>query len=266
MQPIPSQHRNEREHFELTAEIYDRARQEYPPELFDAVVELAGVPEGGRVLEIGCGTGKATVPMAERGYAITAVELGPSLAAVARGNLARFPNASVQVAAFEEWPLPAESFDLVLAATMWHWLEPEMAVAKAAQALRPGGALAIFGYTHVAGGTEQFFIDSQECYERWDPRTAPGFRLTPANDIAPDTAAIDASGWFEECSHRRFEWLRTYTTQLYMDVLNTYAGNLAMSQADRNGLFACIEQLLEKRYGGVIEKAYLCDLIVARRL
>ena len=265
MQPIAGQDRNEREHFDLTAEVHDRARQEYPSELFDALVELSDVPEGGRVLEIGCGTGKATVPLAERGYAITAVELGPSLAAVARRNLARFPKVSVQVSAFEEWPLPREPFDLVMAATMWHWLEPATAIEKVARAVRPGGALAIFSYTHVAGGTEQFFIDVQECYEHWDPGTSPGFRLTAARDIAPDTAAIDASGFFEACAHRRFEWSRTYTTELYMDVLHTYAANLAMPEADRDGLFACIEQVLSTRYGGVIEKAYLCDLIVARR-
>jgi hypothetical protein len=53
---------------------------------------------------------------------------------------------------------------------------------------------------------------------------------------------------------------------MYLDVLHTYAGNLAMESEARDGLFACIEGLLDARYGGVIEKAYLCDLIVARRL
>jgi SAM-dependent methyltransferase len=42
------------------------------------------------------------------------------LAAVARRNLARFPAIKVVTAAFEDWPLPSEPFDLVLAATVFH--------------------------------------------------------------------------------------------------------------------------------------------------
>jgi SAM-dependent methyltransferase len=265
MKPVPEERRPQRDLFDESAETYDRARQSYPPELFDALIELSGVPAGGRVLEIGCGTGKATVPMAERGFAVTCVELGASLAAIAKRNLARFPRVQIDVATFEEWALPDDPFDLVMSATAWHWLDASVAVSKAAQALRPGGALAIFGYDHVAGGTEQFYIDVQECYERWDPETPPGLRLTPAEAITPDTSHIDASGLFEPPSLRRFMWERTYDTALYLDVLQTYSGHLAMTQAAREGLFTCIRDLLDSRYGGKVQKAYLCDLIVARR-
>jgi SAM-dependent methyltransferase len=265
MQPISDADRSERRFFDEAAETYDRARQEYPPELFLALVELSGIPENGRILEIGPGTGKATRPMAEQGYVITAVELGTSLAAVARRNLGSFPAVDIQVAGFEDWSLPEEPFDLVMAATAWHWLDQKPAIEKAARALRPGGALAIFGYTHVAGGTEQFFIDAQECYERWDPKTPQGIRLTHPDDIEIHTADIEASGLFDLPLHRRFLWERTYTTRMYLDVLHTYAGNLAMEPDARAGLFGCIEKLLGERYGGEIAKAYLCDLIVARK-
>src|SRR3712207_9472293 len=77
--------------FDEDAERYDRARPGYPPALFDDLAALAGIGPGCRVLEIGCGTGQATVPLAERGCEVVAVELGPQMAAVARRNLARFP-------------------------------------------------------------------------------------------------------------------------------------------------------------------------------
>src|ERR1700737_2851663 len=97
--------------FDEAAELYDRARPGYPSELFDDLAELAGLGPGARVLEIGAGTGQATLPLAERGYIVTAIELGPNLAAVARRKLARFPNVAVTVAEFESWPLPPEPFD-----------------------------------------------------------------------------------------------------------------------------------------------------------
>src|SRR4051794_28010496 len=153
--------------FGEVAEIYDRARPGYPERIFDDLTEVARLGPGARVLEVGCGTGKATVPLARRGYAVTAVELRAELAAVARRNLENHSNATVVVADFEEWPPPTEPFDAVVAATAWHWIDPTMRVEKAARALRPGGSVAVIASDHVAGGTQQFFDDVQRCYERF---------------------------------------------------------------------------------------------------
>src|SRR5687767_13722173 len=124
--------------FDEDAERYDRARPGYPSSIFDDLAELAGIGPGCRVLEIGCGTGQATVPLAERGCEVVAVELGTELAEVARRNLARFPDVQVVNAAFERWPLPPEPFDVVLSATAFHWIDPTVRVVKSADALRPG--------------------------------------------------------------------------------------------------------------------------------
>ena len=158
--------------FDEDAELYDRARPGYPDALFDDLFALAGIGAGSRVLEIGCGTGQATVALAERGCAVVAVELGANLAAVAARNLAAFPNAQVVVGAFEDWPLPDEPFDAVVAFTAFHWVDPTVGVDKVAEALRPGGAFATVTTDHVAGGTDAFFVDVQDCYERWDPDDA----------------------------------------------------------------------------------------------
>jgi SAM-dependent methyltransferase len=252
--------------FDRVAELYDQKRPTYPPQLFDDLVALCGIPDGGRVLEIGCGTGQATLPMAERGYRITAVELGANLAAVARRNLARFPRVVVVQADFEQWPLPAEPFDLVMSFNAWHWLEPEVALEKAATALRPDGTLAIIEGGHPAGGTEQFFIDMQECYEQHMPGTPPGLRQQPPDEIAPNMRGLDASPLFEPPAHRRYLWERNFTTESYLGELNTYSGHIALSDDNRRALLACIAALIDTKYGGAITKAYLTDLAVARRL
>ncbi len=74
--------RERRATFDRAAELYERARPGYPDELIDDVVALAGLRPRSRVVEIGCGTGKATLPLAEGGLRITCVELGASLAAI----------------------------------------------------------------------------------------------------------------------------------------------------------------------------------------
>src|SRR5919202_313975 len=160
-----------RETFDEAAELYDRARPGYPPALFD--------------------------------------DLAADRAAVARRKLARFPATRVEVAAFEDWPLPPEPFDTVVSATAFHWLDPAVRVTKSADALRPGGALATLATHHVAGGTATFFVEVQACYERWDPATPPGLRLPAAAAIPSDSAELDRSGRFGSASFRRYEWDRS---------------------------------------------------------
>jgi 16S rRNA A1518/A1519 N6-dimethyltransferase RsmA/KsgA/DIM1 with predicted DNA glycosylase/AP lyase activity len=70
------------------ADLYARARPSYPAEIFADLAALAELRPGARLVEIGCGTGQATRPLAERGYAITCVELDGEAAALARRNLA----------------------------------------------------------------------------------------------------------------------------------------------------------------------------------
>ncbi len=203
--------------FDKVAELYDRARPRYPAALFEDLADLAGIGPGSRVLEIGPGTGQATLPLAERGCRVVAVELGPDLAALTRRNLARFPAVEVVTAAFEDWPLPPEPFDLVLAATAFHWIDPAVRVVKAADALRPGGALATVATHHVTGGDESFFVEVQDCYVRWDPETPPGGSpLRAAADIPSSSEELDRSGRFGPATFRRYEWERHYTTAGYL--------------------------------------------------
>src|SRR5215217_377875 len=103
--------------FNEDAELYDRCRPGYPRKLFADLADLTQIGSGSRVLEIGCGTGKATAPLASFGCVLTAVELGEDLAKVARRNLTEFTNAEVIAAPFEAWPLPEAKFDTVVSAT-----------------------------------------------------------------------------------------------------------------------------------------------------
>jgi SAM-dependent methyltransferase len=255
-----------RRRFDEAAELYDRARPGYPSELFDDLIALADLNPGARVLEIGCGTGQATLPLARRGFKITALDIGAAMAAVAQRNLAPFPDVEVLVENFETWPLPAEPFDLVISATAFHWIDPAMRVHKAADALRPGGALAVIATEHVAGGTEAFFVDVQGCYERWDPTTPPNLRLIPGKDIPIDTSEFDRSGRFEPTIVRRYEWDQPYTTSTYREVLETYSDQRARPPEAAASLLECIAQLIDTRYGGAIRKRYMNALQLARTI
>jgi SAM-dependent methyltransferase len=254
-----------RQTFTGVAELYDRMRPGYPPRMYDDLAELAEIGPGSRVLEIGCGTGQATVPLAERGYRIVAVELGAEMAVVARRNLARFPNVEVVTASFEDWPLPVDAFDVVVSATAFGWIDPGVRVTKAADSLRLGGGLATVATHHVAGGSEAFFAEVQNCYERFDPSTPPGLRLSAAADIPEDREELDGSTRFGPAVFRRYEGEIAYSTAEYLDVLRTYSGHRILPPADRDDLLECIGSLIDSRHGGRVVKRYLTELRIAHR-
>ncbi|PRX97999.1 class I SAM-dependent methyltransferase [Allonocardiopsis opalescens] len=251
--------------FTEAAELYDRSRPGYPARMFRDLARAAQVGPGRRVLEIGCGTGQATLPLAARGCRIVAVELGAEMAAVARRRLAAFPRARVEVAAFEDWPLPDEPFDTVLSATAFHWVDPRVRVAKAAEALRPGGALATVATHHVAGGSSAFFAEVQECYERFDPSTPPDLRLSPAAEVPEDRLETPGAERFGPPVFHRYEWEAGYSTRAYLDLLLTYSGHRALPEEARRGLFDAIGRLIDGRHGGRITKRYLTELRIAYR-
>jgi hypothetical protein len=203
--------------------------------------------------------------LAERGFRLTAVELGPQLAAIARRKLAPFPATEVVVADFEQWSLPAVPFDAVVAATAFHWLDPAHRATKAAAALRVGGTLATIATHHVAGGTTAFFVEVQSCYERWMPGTPPGLRLPAADSIPPDEAELVRSGQFGPATFCRYAWEQVYPTAAYLDLLQTYSDHRRLAPSARQALLRCIGRLIDTRYGGRITKRYVTELRVAQR-
>jgi SAM-dependent methyltransferase len=255
-----------RQTFDQAAENYDRVRPDYPDELFDDLVALTGVTPGDHLLEVGCATGKATRPLARRGFRITCVELGAGLAAAARVNLAGFPVEVIQDA-FEEWE-PTEPASLVYAATAWHWIDPAVRYQRAWQALCPGGHLAIWGAGHVfADGGDPFFLEIQDVYDEIGEGVPPGvpWPSPRAGEQPDDWAEIEATGLFEVTAIRRYDWERVYDVEEYIELLNTFSGHLAMADWKRQRLYTEIRRRLALRPGHSVRRHWGAALQVARR-
>lgn len=137
--------------FGEVAELYDRARPAYPDRLIDDVV--AAVPGARDVVEIGCGTGKASAKFAARGLRVVGIEPSTAMAAIARRSLSRFGGFRVDTVAFEEWEGERGSADIVAAAQAWHWVDHDVALPKISSILRRPGVLAVFANTPRPEGT-----------------------------------------------------------------------------------------------------------------
>ncbi|WP_177241203.1 class I SAM-dependent methyltransferase [Nonomuraea wenchangensis] len=128
------------------ADEYDRIRPGYPAELVEDILTYARLAEA-PALEVGAGTGKATVLFAARGVTLTAVEPDPAMAAVLKRRVAGLPEVTIAVSSFEDY-VPDQPFGLLFSAQAWHWADPAVRWEKAAAAPAPGGALALFWNFH----------------------------------------------------------------------------------------------------------------------
>jgi len=249
--------------FDEVAGLYDRLRPGYPEPLFDDLVSLAAVPPGARMLEIGCGTGQATLPLARRGHRVRCLEPGSALARGAREKLSAYPEVEVCESTFEDWSLERSAFDLIFSAQAFHWVSAEVRFAKAAEALTPAGSLAVFGNAVVP--------DSSPLGEAIDAvyaRHAPALRgPSPTHwyrDEGPLRNLYADSGRFGPVAHRSHPWSRRYSASEYCDLLRTHSDHRLLSAAERGALFGALSAQIEA-HGSGIDVAYEAHLYVAPR-
>jgi SAM-dependent methyltransferase len=233
--------------FGEAAQQYDDARPVAPPEVFGDLVELARLESGARLLEIGCGTGQATLPLAERGFSILAVELGADLADVARRKLADFPQVEIVTSSFEGWDSGAERFDGVVSFNAFHWLDPDVRFAKTASVLRPGGSLVVFG---------SGFVVHDEADPTWlelfeDEAATVGFERRHLNNVRDRSDAFTEGGWFSTVTRRTYLRDLTYGADDYVALVGTMSAHLALENDVREELFERIRRRIEEGGGSV---------------
>jgi len=252
--------------FGEVAEAYHRARPEYPAELIADVVACAGGP-GGAALEVGAGTGKATVPLARSGLSVTALEPNPDMARVLRRETADLAGVSVVAAGFEGWEPAAAAFDLVYSAQAWHWVAPGVRSRQARTAVRPGGGVALFwnfaalGDTPVRGALAAVYAAQ-----------APdlGIKMPGTVDMAPEwlgdaTRELEAVGGFGPVEARSYAWEATITTAGYVALLGTYSDHRMLPPDARARLFAEIADVVDAA-GGTVTMPTTSRLLAARRV
>jgi len=250
--------------FDDAAELYDALRPGYPSKLYDDLAHLTGLRKGSNVLEVGCGTGQATLRFAERGYRVVCVDPGGGLVELARRKLAGYP-VEFTVSRFEDWSPVAGDFDVVASGTAWHWVDPATGYSKASAALKEDGFIALFWNLHPTPYTG-FFQAVQRVYgsavpEWGDPRDRP----STEQRIRSISAEIEASGWFTEPTIRQYNWTRTYSKEDYLMLLDTYSDHRSLPSATKERLYRGVGHLIEEEYEGHVERPYLTALLVAQK-
>ncbi|CAN5627644.1 class I SAM-dependent methyltransferase [soil metagenome] len=254
--------------FDANAAVYDRGRPGYPDRLFDDVIALARLPPGGRILEIGPGTGHATLPFAARGYQIESIELGRALADRWRQNLADYPIATITVGQFEDIEVSPATYDLAIAASSFHWIDPKISYTRVARTLKPGGAIALWWNRSVLlPGDDRYAELAAPIFRRFAPELLNEEVNLPTADAVPAPAAarIAVSGLFGPVAERRYRWSRTVESREFLDWLGSFSRYSMMEPDRRSQLFGELCTQIDEHLGGAVTRGIVTLLYVASR-
>ncbi|MFD2356234.1 methyltransferase domain-containing protein [Nonomuraea ferruginea] len=253
--------------FDRAAATYQDARPDYPAELYADLLDVTGVTPSAHLLEVGCGPGKATLPLARMGFRITAVELGAALAAearrLARRILRRLRHHVVVRGLGAAGPLRPR--------VRGHGLEvggPGGQVRQGGLLLTPGGHLAVWNADHaMPSDFDPFFTEIQKTYEEiGEGHDGPWPGPTPEEQDDPMAAEFDASGHFTVVGTKLYVWALRYTADEYLALLDTFSGHIAMEPDKREHLYRQIRRLLAARPDGRLTRHWSAVLTVGRRL
>jgi SAM-dependent methyltransferase len=268
--PVPhdrEQQRRKRVTFDDVAAGYE-ARPPYPDAVYDRLTTRHGAGPGCDVLEIGPGTGQLTLPLLQLGCRVTAVELGANLSArLAERADGQAADLDIVTSSFEDARLPEASFDLVLSATAFHWVDPEVGIPKACALLRPGGWFVlvwnIFGDPDRA---DPFHDALFEMLERLEPDLAlPYVPGSTGPDGASWTSDIDGHGLFEPAAFEVIRWTGTHSTAELRALFATFSTWISRGPEGRAVLLDELATIADEEFGGQVSRPYQTLIVSARK-
>jgi SAM-dependent methyltransferase len=243
------------------AEIYYDARPAYPASQVERAVALAQLSSKASVLEIGCGSGNATVAFARYDFLMTCLEPNPDFCQLTQRNCAAYPNVEICNTTFEEWQLKERQFDAVLSANAFHWISPEIKYVKAAEALHDNGFLILL-WNLTPEPSYEVYQAIEEIYQTHAPSLVryEGAE-TQAEILKGFGQEIQDSGCFRNLVMEQISCNVTYTIDRYLNLLSTLR---KLEPQAKDLLFAGLREKLEP-FGDRIELSFLSAVHVAHK-
>jgi SAM-dependent methyltransferase len=266
--------RSNRSHFDEIVISYDKVRPEYPGEMFEDIIQYTGWAKGGKALEIGAGTGKATAPLLSAGWEVTAVEVGLNMAAFLREKFRGNKNFKVTVSSFEDAMLKEESYDLIYAASAFHWVDAKIGCPKAFCLLKSGGTFALMRYNPNPPAGDELYEEIQAVYEKYyysyyELAQRPKKK---SDDEFWEPSEISRGYGFEDIREYGFYDVHTklYPSELiygadeYIAFLDTLADHKGLPDSNREALYEGIGRAISG-FGGSHKVQYMFQLYMGRK-
>ena len=238
--------------FARGAEVYERARPEYPAEAVDWVLQRLGLAKGAVVLDLAAGTGKLTRALHARGFSMVAVDPSSEMLAQLRAIL---PAVAARKGTAEAIPLADASVDAVTVAQAFHWFEPQAALREIHRVLRLQGGLALLWNSRDLDDPVQ---------QAWGEivRDAKGSVLE--RETLDERAEIARSGLFATLEEHEHRWTQDLSVDEFVELVGSRSYVAGLDDPERERLLGRLRELGE-RLGEPIPFRYITQVQVARR-
>jgi len=266
--------RENRGHFDDITQTYDKIRSGYPQELFADIFQYTNPTTTKSAIEIGAGTGKATQPILNANYNVTAIEISPNMATFLQESFSGNNNFTAVIAPFEEADLKENSYDLIYSATAFHWVDAEIGCPKAFRLLKSGGTFALFRYNMFPGSNEELNEAIQTVYQQHynshyksakKPEKLSNEELRQPDAIKRGFGFSDLSTYgFKDLTMKLYEQERTFTASEYINLLETFSDHRQLPESNRAALFAGIKETIQN-HGNRHQLHYTYQLYMGRK-
>lgn len=250
--------------FNEDAYNYDQYRPTYPEEMFLDIMNYSNLSLEDKALEIGIGTGQATVPILHSGCRVTAIELGENLTQYVKDKFRNYDNFNVINADFIECPIENETYRLVYCATAFHWLPQEEAFTKIKDILTCDGTIALF-WNHPFPNRQDDMSNSvnQRIYNKYRPTDRQVVEFSE-NDCHRYISQLTKFG-FKDITCKLYRRKRMLTSDEYISLLNTYSDHRALPNELKNDFENDMKKSIDE-IGGKINIYDTIDLYLARKV
>ena len=236
--------------FELVADVYERARPEYPAEAVAWIAEKLDLRVGKTVLDLGAGTGKLTRALVATGAHVVAVEPGDAMLAELRRVL---PDVEAVHGGAEAIPLGDGSVDGVTVGQAFHWFRHDEALPELHRVLRAGGGLAL-----IWNSRDQARPLQREISELIKPFVPPN-RPPVSHSVRP----LEATDLFGPVERRTFPLVHRLDADGVVDRIASVSFVAAAPAEQRAELERRLREVVAAE-GGEVEFAYLTEVYVSR--
>ena len=265
--------RSRRVHFNEIVETYDKVRWDYPSELYEDIFKYCGI--GKRAIEIGAGTGRSTAPFLNADYDITAMELGENMAEFLANKFGGNKNFSVVNTTFEDAVLKEDGgYDLIYAASAFHWVDAEIGCPKVFRLLKTGGVFALFRNNAQPSDGEPLYEAIQAVYEKHynSYYTSNKRPIRQSHDDFWKPTGLHRSFRFDDMEQygfvditmKLYDVVHTYTADEYISLMDTYSDNRALPEENRANLYKGVHDAIMK-HGGIHKLDCTFQLYMGRK-
>lgn len=254
---------NEGRTFGRISALYDRARTGYPAKLIDDIVTYSKIKPNGKILDVGCGTGQATLLFAQRGYPVLGLDVSPEMIAVAKSKCLSFPQVAFHVGTFEDAEFSGSLFDIIISGMAWHWITPNGREEKAQRILRNGGTLALF-WSHQRKEESDFVKAVGKILDKYGgkDRGPAGSKVRQISDALYGSLRIDPV--FSSVEMYEYEEELEFSKERYLDLVISYGWVQGLSLERRRNLVDEFRKLFQQ-YPEPLTIPYKYVLVVAKK-